>query len=64
MLPGMDDVGTLITQTEAVRLLGVHRSTLLRWEELGRLTPVKLPSGHRRYRLTDIESIRGDRASA
>ena len=35
-------------------LLGVHRNTLLRWEEQGKIKPHKLKSGHRRYLLSDL----------
>lgn len=39
----------------AASLLGVSRSTLLRWEEAGKLRPRRLHgSGHRRYLLADL----------
>lgn len=50
-------VRTLITPREAMRRLGVTRKTLLRYEDAGQLVPVKLPSGHRRYRDEDVQAI-------
>lgn len=39
----------------AAALLGVSRSTLLRWESQGKLTPRRLHgAGHRRYLLSDL----------
>jgi predicted site-specific integrase-resolvase len=39
----------------AAALLGVSRSTLLRWETQGKLTPRRLHgAGHRRYLLSDL----------
>jgi predicted site-specific integrase-resolvase len=39
----------------AAALLGVHRSTLIRYEKDGRLKPRRLHgTGHRRYLLSDL----------
>jgi excisionase family DNA binding protein len=51
----------LIGGSEAARLLGVHRSTLTRWTQDGRLHPVtKLPgrNGVVLYRQSDIDALR------
>lgn len=40
----------------ATALLGVHRTTLLRWEDKGQLRPHRLRSGHRRYLLSDLRA--------
>lgn len=42
-----------VTPREAARLLGVHRTTLARWEEQGKIKAIKTESGQRRY---DIHS--------
>jgi excisionase family DNA binding protein len=47
----------LITPTEARQLIRVTTTTLRRWEADGTLPAYKLPSGHRRYRRTDIERL-------
>lgn len=44
---GMENRET-VTLTEAARLLGVSRATVGRYLKKGILTPVRLPSGHRR----------------
>jgi excisionase family DNA binding protein len=40
---------TKVSIREASELLGVHQSTLRRWEEEGRLVTERTPGGHRRY---------------
>lgn len=40
----------------AQELLGVSRSTLIRWEGEGKLTPRRLYGGHRRYLLGDLRA--------
>lgn len=50
----------LIGGTQAAQLLGVHRSTLTRWTQLGRIAPVtQLPgrNGVVLYRRSDIEAL-------
>ncbi len=41
----------------AATLLGVTVPTLRNWDRTGKLIPIRLPSGERRYRRTDIEAI-------
>lgn len=47
----------LLTPAEAAARLGVHRNTLAQYVKRGRLSAVQLPSGHRRYRVSDLERI-------
>jgi DNA-binding transcriptional MerR regulator len=42
----------------AARELGVHENTLRRWEEAGLVRAVRLPTGVRRFRPEDIESLK------
>lgn len=49
----------LIAIKEAADLLGVDPRTLRRWEADGKISPQKTPGGHRRYLLSDIESMQG-----
>lgn len=44
--------------------LKVSRNTLLRYEERGLLRPRRLPGGHRRYDLDEIEALAEQVASA
>jgi len=47
----------LIRPGEAAKMLNVTTHTLVNMERKGILTTVKLPGGHRRYKLTEIEVI-------
>jgi hypothetical protein len=51
---------TLLRIERAASLLGVCADTLRSWELDGKIIPVRLNSGHRRYRLSDIEALRGE----
>ncbi len=50
---------TLLSMKKASALLGVHPQTLRAWDRSGVLAPVRMPSGQRRYRLSDIETLIG-----
>lgn len=54
----------LISIGEASLLLGVSVYTLRRWDAKGRLVPVRMPSGQRRYRRTEIEALARHGAAA
>lgn len=47
---------SLLTQGDCMNLLGVSRSTLYNYKELGLLVPIKL-GGKVRYKLSDIEEF-------
>lgn len=44
-------------QPEVMKLLGVSRTTLIEMEKRGEIDPIKLPSGHRRYRRSEVEAL-------
>ncbi len=50
---------TLLSMKKASALLGVHPQTLRAWDRSGVLVPVRMPSGRRRYRLSDLEALIG-----
>jgi len=54
----------LVPISRAAQLLGVSIYTMRRWDESGQLPAVRLPSGHRRYRLADIEGLTDGKATA
>jgi excisionase family DNA binding protein len=57
----------LLGTTEAAAELGLERSTLARWVQLGKLTPaVKLPgpTGAMLFRRSDIDALRDEAAQA
>lgn len=54
----MTDEQRLLTISEAARRLGIHQKTLRIWADRGLVPHIKLPSGHRRFTLVDIERLR------
>ena len=54
----------LVPISRPAQIVGVSTDTLRRWDESGQLPAVRLPSGHRRYRLADIEGITDGKATA
>ncbi len=51
------DAERMLRPREVAMLFKVDPKTVTRWAKTGRLTPVTLPSGHRRYRATDVEAL-------
>ncbi|OZF33163.1 hypothetical protein CH296_11035 [Rhodococcus sp. 14-2496-1d] len=51
------DMGGLLTVGEAAKLLHVSVATLRRWESDGRVVAARTPTGHRRFRRTDIDAL-------
>ncbi len=47
----------MLSISQAARMLGVHPQRLRAWEKRGLIKPVRLPSGVRRYPLSEIERI-------
>jgi len=46
----------MLTPKEVAQLLHIHRNTLKRWSDEGRIVAYRInPRGDRRYRLQDIE---------
>ncbi len=43
---------------DAAAMLGVHPNTLRNWTNAGRVQAARLPSGHRRFTMAQIEAIR------
>jgi excisionase family DNA binding protein len=49
-----------VTTGEAAEILGVSRSTIVRYVEAGILPARKLPGGHLRIRREDVERLSGE----
>lgn len=51
---------------EALKVAHISRSTLLRAEKAGRITPYRTPGGHRRYLASDLRAlmVRDQKATA
>jgi excisionase family DNA binding protein len=53
----------LLAPAAAGAVIGVSRDTIKRYERDGRITSVRTPNGHRRYRRSDIEALLDDEAA-
>ena len=62
--PGLDEATDLLRISEAAALLGVHRDTLLRWADAGKVPHLKTLGGHRRFRRSAIAALAGQLAKA
>lgn len=47
----------LLTAPQVAALLSVSGESVRRWAEAGRLPSITLPSGQRRFRMSDIDAI-------
>lgn len=51
----------IVPISEAARRLGVSVDTLRRWDTSGKLSAIRLPSGQRRFRASDIKQLLAQR---
>jgi excisionase family DNA binding protein len=51
------NVARFVAPGIAASLLGVSRTTLIRWEAEGKISPRRLFGGHRRYLLSELRSV-------
>ncbi|AMS03118.1 excisionase and transcriptional regulator [Gordonia phage Obliviate] len=49
---------------EAAGLIGISVDTLKRWERAGRISSTRTPTGHRRFRRSDVEALLTDQAES
>lgn len=47
----------LLTPAEVAELLNVTPTTVSNWARAGRLTYIRLPGGHRRFRREDVQAL-------
>ena len=57
-------MSTFISFREAAQRLGVHENTVRRYADRGLIRAIRLPSGVRRLRRTDVEAMQPGEASA
>ncbi len=53
----MTQPDTLLTAAEVADELRVHVSTVSRWVRDRRITAIKLPGGHLRFRRADVDAL-------
>ncbi len=64
-MPTAVDPDDLLPAAAAAKLIGVHRDTLKRYEDRDHLIEsLRTPSGHRRYRRSDVEALLNRRQKA
>ena len=49
-----------VSASQAAELIGVSTRTLLRWEEQGKLKPMRTSGGHRRYDVSELLGTKND----
>lgn len=57
------ELPALLKPREVAELFRVTRRTVDQWHRLGRLTCVRTPGGHRRYRRAEVEALMLDQAT-
>src|SRR5690606_13407436 len=55
--PHVRSTSRWVSLRRACDILGVDESTLRRWADTGRLRVYRTPGGHRRFSLSDLESM-------
>ena len=56
-LPAAPESDVLLTPGEVARLFRVDPKTVTRWGQAGRLSSIKTPGGHRRYRQSEVRAL-------
>ena len=59
--PTPGDEGDLLTPAEVAAIFRVDSKTVTRWAAAGRMTSIRTPGGHRRFRRSEVNRmLRGD----
>ena len=51
------EIEALLTPAEVARLFRVDPKTVTRWAKAGRITSIRTPGGHRRYREAEVQAL-------
>jgi len=58
------DPDELLTTAQAAKISGVSKMTVTRAVKAGRITPLRTPGGHFRFRRRDVEALLSSEAPA
>lgn len=59
-LPVPGDGGDLLTPAEVAALFRVDSKTVTRWAAAGRISSIRTPGGHRRFRRSEVNRLLAD----
>jgi excisionase family DNA binding protein len=59
--PAVSEEDALLTPQEVSRLLMVDPRTVVRLADAGKLSPIRTPGNHRRYRETEVRALLAER---
>lgn len=57
MKHGQNADNYLLTPAEVAKIFRVNPKSIVRWELAGKITPVRTPGGHRRYRYLEVRDL-------
>lgn len=63
-MPSQSQDDYLLTASEACARLGITDRTLWRYEAKGLINAKRLPSGHRRFRPSDVQQLLSERKAS
>ncbi|MEO6145331.1 MAG: BldC family transcriptional regulator [Dermatophilaceae bacterium] len=58
------EADALLTPAEVAQIFRVDPKTVTRWAQAGKLTSMRTPGGHRRYRESEVRNLLGRADSA
>lgn len=59
-LPAQGNEGDLLTPAEVAAVFRVDPKTVTRWAAAGRITSIRTPGGHRRFRRSEVDRLLAD----
>lgn len=59
MRPELEPENRFLTPAEVAAMFRVDPKTVARWAKAGRLTSIRTPGGHRRYREAEVRTLLG-----
>lgn len=57
MADPLPEAGRLLTPAEVAKIFRVDPKTVTRWANKGKLTSIRTPTGHRRFRESEVKAL-------